>query len=110
MPSTWIVVWKSLYLRRSRSVTYDSVLRGFVVVMWPVMETLPTEIVQTCKSCKSTMSLPHTSIMSSLSYSMLMFLGLPSIITVIMFLMIGIVVKKTMMENKYVHSGSAYQN
>ena len=90
--------------------TWDSVLRGLVVVMWPVMETFPTEIVQTCKSCKSTMSLPHTSLMSSLSYSMSMFLGEPSIITIIMFLIIGIVVKTTMTENKYVQIGSAYQN
>ena len=46
--------------------------------------------------------------MSSLSYSTLIVFGVPSIMTTMMFLIIGIVVKITMMENKYVQIGSAY--
>ena len=47
--------------------------------------------------------------MSSRSYSTLMLLGDPSIITVIMFLIIGRVVQMTMSEKRYVQRGSAYQ-
>ena len=93
-------MWKRLYFLRHKSVAIERVLRGFFDVIWTDIESFPADKDQTWRSCTSTMSSVFNDAKSASSYSMSIFLGAPSIIIPMIFLIIGRVVVITITENR----------